>query len=108
MSCNVDIKLIPFEICLIHKPAYSCDSNHSSKFTALVIVAFTKKKKEKRHVSKKTKQQAEQTHKLLVSNLVFVRESYLFCALCCVELERVEINNIVRVFKYEYDKYLKF
>ena len=48
---NFDIKLIPFEICLIYKPTFSfrfltldsSDSNHISKFTVVVDVAFTKK-----------------------------------------------------------------
>ena len=31
----------------------SRDSNHSSKFTVSVVVAFTKKKEENRHISRK-------------------------------------------------------
>ena len=56
------------------------------------------------------RQQAKQTHNLLVTILVFVCESYLFCASCIytyVELRRIEINNIIRVVKYEYDEYFK-
>ena len=57
---KVDIKLIPFEICLIHKPTHLdsylemilSNSNHLSKFKALVvIVAFTTK--DNRHISNK-------------------------------------------------------
>ena len=44
--------------------------------------------------AKKTGQQVEQSHKLLLSILAFVHES-------CYE-EWVEINNIIRVVKYEY------
>ena len=62
---NVHIKFIPFEICLIHKATH-LDSffhkkkkilinrindlsnlNHSSKFTVLAVVVFTRKKKTK-------------------------------------------------------------
>ena len=50
------------------------DSNHSSIFTVLVFAAFTKKEEIKSQT-----QQAKQTHNLLVSIVVFVRESYLFC-----------------------------
>ena len=49
----------------------SSDSNHLSKLSVLVVVAFTKRKE--------TEQQTQPTHNLLVSNLVFVRESCLFC-----------------------------
>ena len=52
----------------------SSDSNHSSKFTVLVIVTFTKEEKRKRY-----RQQAKQAHNRLVSIVVLVRESYLFC-----------------------------
>ena len=37
---NVEIKLIPFEICLIYKSIH-----HSSKFQVLAVVALTKTKK---------------------------------------------------------------
>ena len=78
---NVNIKLIPFEICLIHNLKISSDTNHSSKFIVVVVVAFVKK--EKLHTqAKKTEQQAEQTHNLLINILVFVCDSYLFCASC--------------------------
>ena len=42
---NLDIKLITFQICLIHTPTHTdpTDSTHSSKFTVLVVT-FTKKK----------------------------------------------------------------
>ena len=53
----------------------SSASNYLSKFTVLVVVAFTKKEERKQ-------QQAQQTHNLLVSILVLVRVSYLFCAVC--------------------------
>ena len=52
------------------------------------------------------RQQAKQIHNLLLSIVVFVRESYLFCA-SYVELWRVEINNIMRFTKCEYDEYFK-
>ena len=54
------------------------DSSVLSKFADLVVVVFTTK--EKRLNSKKTEQQPEQTHHLLVSILVFVRHSKSFCA----------------------------
>ena len=60
---NVDIKLIPKE----------SDLNHKQK--------------------KKTKQQAEQTHSLLVNILVFLRESYLFCASSMYMLSYGESNS---------------
>ena len=47
------------------------DSDHSSKFADLVVVALTKEEKKK---SKKSK-----TRNLLVSIVVFVLESYSFC-----------------------------
>ena len=52
----------------------SSDSNHSLKFTFLVIVAFVKKEERQRQ-----RQQAKQTHNLLLSFVVFLCESYLFC-----------------------------
>ena len=55
----------------------SSDSNHSSTFTVLVVAAFTKKAERKTQ-----RQQAKQTHNLQTSIVVFVRESYLFCASC--------------------------
>ena len=56
------------------------NSYHSSKFTVLIVVAFTKKGV--RHTQgKKTEQQAEQAHNLLVSILVFVRE-YTYQIIC--------------------------
>ena len=85
---NVNIKLIIFEICLIHTFIQihrfrkilindSNESNHSSKFIDLVVAAFTKKEE-----SKRQRQQAKQTHKLLLSIVAFVSESYLFCDSC--------------------------
>ena len=83
---NADIKLIPFEVCLIHKPTHSdsqikkntsSDLNHSSKFIVLVVVVFTKKEEKKRQ-----REQAKQTHNLPLSIAVFVSESYLFCDSC--------------------------
>ena len=56
----------------------SNDSNHSSQFTVLAVAAFTKKEERKTQ-----RQQAKQTHKLLLSTaVVFVCESYLFCDSC--------------------------
>ena len=56
-------------------------------------------------------QQADQTHNLLASILVFVRESQLFYdSLVYVELWRAEINNnIIRVVKNasDDDEYFK-
>ena len=49
----------------------SSDSNHSSKFKVLVVVAFTKKEEGKRQ-----RQQAKQTHNLRLSIVAFVCESY--------------------------------
>ena len=49
----------------------SIDSNDSSKFKVQVI-AFTKEEKRK---IKRQRQQAKQTHNLLVSIVVFVRKS---------------------------------
>ena len=48
----------------------SNDLNHSSKFTVLVVAAFTKKEERKRQ-----RQKAKQTHNLLLSIVVFVCES---------------------------------
>ena len=74
---NVDIKLIPFDICLIHTPAYrfrfitlekyfyntykvdTSYSNHLPKLTVLVVVAFTKK--EKRDTQAKKRQGSKQS-----------------------------------------------
>ena len=51
-----------------------------------------------------TDQQGEQAHNLLVSILVFVRGSYLYnISMNRNELWRVAINNIILVFRYEYD-----
>ena len=50
------------------------DADHSSKFTVLVVVAFTETEERKRQ-----RQQAKQTLNLLLSIVVFVSESYLFC-----------------------------
>ena len=54
-------------------------SNHLLKFTILVVVAFTKKEERKRQ---RQRQQAKQTLNLLLSIIVFVCESYLFCVSC--------------------------
>ena len=51
------------------------DSNHSSTFTFLDVAAFRKQEERKRQ-----RQQAKQTHSLLLSIVVFVYESYLFYA----------------------------
>ena len=56
---------------------HSSDSKHSSKFTVLVVAAFTKEEKRKRQ-----RQQEKQTHNLLVIIVVFVREPYLFWDYC--------------------------
>ena len=61
------------------------DANQSSKLTACIC-----KKKEER---KRQRPQAKQTHNRLLSIVVFVRESYLFCASCIFKLWRVEINS---------------
>ena len=53
---NVDIKLIPFEICLIYKPTYLSDANRSPKRKQI-------------HKQKKTEQQGDQTHSFSVSIL---------------------------------------
>ena len=63
---------------IIHK------SNH---LYSLSCCAYTKSEKRKRR-----NQQAKQTHNFLVSIVVFVRESHLFCN---VESWRVEILHIV-------------
>ena len=104
---NVDIKLITFEwyICLLtHIYKFwkifiiiindSSDTNHSLKFTFLVVLAFTKK-------GKRRKQQVKQTDNLPMSIVLLSRESYSFC----VMLVNVQINNIMRIFKYKCDKY---
>ena len=52
---------------------------HSSKLTALVVVAFAKK--DNRHLSKKDRAASRSAY-LLVSILVFVGDSYLFCDSC--------------------------
>ena len=62
--------------------------NYLIKFTAL---------------AKQTEQQAEQTHNLIMSILVFIRDSYLFC-----DSLRVEINNVIPVVQNEYVEFLKF
>ena len=62
-------------------------------------VAFIKTEERKRQ-----RQQAKQTHNLLLSIVVFVRKSYLFA----VELWTVEINNIMRIVKYEYDEQCEY
>ena len=78
---NVCIKLILFEIYLIHAPT------HSNKWKKLFIIlindsnqlvyslsCFIYKKKKEKHRHK-----AKQLHNLLLSIVVFVHESYLFC-----------------------------
>ena len=75
---------------------YASNSNHSSKFTVLVVVAMTKE----------TYKQTEQTHNLLISILVFVRVSYLFCASCMFYYgESKSTTSYVLYVKYEYDEY---
>ena len=78
----------------------SSDSNHSSKFSVLVIFSFKIRSK------KKTK--TASIFCLLLSIVVFVRESYTyFVIIVYVDSWRVEINNIMRIVMYEYDEYLK-
>ena len=60
-----------------------------------LLLHLQKKRKKKRQ-----SQQAKETHNLLLSIVVFVRKSYLIA----VELWTVEINNIMRIVKYEYDE----
>ena len=49
---------------------------HSSKFTVLVIVRHLQEQQKSKHISKKDKeQQVQQTYNLLVSILVFVRDT---------------------------------
>ena len=60
---------------------YSNDSNHSSQFTVLVVVAFTKK-----------------------GNKANTQPSTEYCR---VRTRINEINNIMRIVKYEYDEYFK-
>ena len=69
---NVEIKLKPFEISLSH------DSNNSSKFTVLVIVAFTKN--ENKHISKKDKAANKANTQPFCEYFSARTESYLFCA----------------------------
>ena len=91
---NVDIKLITFEICLIHTSThsdsyiwkntyiyiyiyiliYSNDSNHSSKFPVQLLLHLQKTNNKKDKDSK-----YRQRHNLLLSIVVFVCESCLFC-----------------------------
>ena len=106
---NVDIKLIIFEICLIlihliliqiHKFRKilriringSSDSNHSSRFTVVVVVAFTKKEKDKA---------GTHTHNLLLSTVKFVCESYLFYASCRCRFMKSMYRMSTSNFEYE-------
>ena len=87
---NADIKLITFEICLIHKhkPPHLVynfkkiliilvnDSSDSSHLSIFIVLDKKKKKKDKQ---KRQQQQAEQKHNLLVSILVFVCDLLSFC-----------------------------
>ena len=68
------IQILTFSKILIND---SSDWKHSSKFTVLVVVGVTKKEE-----SERQRQQAKQTHNLLLSIVVLVRESYLFCDSC--------------------------
>ena len=62
------IQILRFRKILINN---SNNSNHSSKFTVLVVAALTQKR---------PRQQAKQTHNLLLGvAYVFFWESYLFC-----------------------------
>ena len=95
---NVDIKLITIEICLIHTPTHSDSQSYYKWFEW--FKSFVKiyslsccciyKERRKTHKQKRKRQQAEKTHNLLVSIVVFVRESYLFCdsCICCVKENR--------------------
>ena len=78
----------------------SSDSNHSSIFTVLIVAAFTKKEERQR-------QQEKQTHTILVSIVLFVCESHIFCDSFKFQLWRVEINNIICIVNYEYEEYFK-
>ena len=60
-----------------------------SKFTILVVFALKKKKKKKR-----------QTHNHLVSIAVFAR---VFNNFVNIWTRRVEIDNFMRIVKYEYN-----
>ena len=62
------------------------DSIHTSKFIVLVV-AFTKKEK------KRQRPQEKQTHKLLLSVVVFVCESYIFCDFCKRRFIHTYIHN---------------
>ena len=63
MLYNVDIKLILFEICLIHKIRQiiikfinkSSHSNHATKFTVLVVVVVAFATKENRNLNKQAR-----------------------------------------------------
>ena len=78
-----DVKLIIFEMCLIHTKVIiilingSSDSNPLSTFTVLVVAALTK-----REARKRQRQEAKQAHNLLLNMLEFVCESYIFYASC--------------------------
>ena len=74
---NIDIKLIPFEICLTHKPTHLDPDNLKKN-----IYKWFDWKETKNTQAKKTEEQTEQIHNHLVSILVFEHESYLFCVLC--------------------------
>ena len=73
-------------------------------YSLSIVVAYTKKEERQR-------QQAKQTHNLLVNIVVWVLESYLYYDSC--EESRLEINNIMcilsmstintSIFEYEYD-----
>ena len=74
------------------------------KKTPLVFAAFTTKEKTDRAASR------EQKLKLLVSVLVFVCDSYLFCDSCRVYVELWKFE-IIKPHKcclaFEYDEYFK-
>ena len=79
----------------------SSDSNHLSKFTIWLIVAFTTK--EKRHISKKDRAACRaytQSFTKYANHTYFVIRVY-------VELRRLKINNIIRVVKYQCNEYFK-
>ena len=114
-ECNVDIKLIKIRnmfdsnsYSLRFKDLKNTYNTHkwfewleSLKFSLFCCCIYKKRKKNHRH-------QAKQTHYLLVSIVVFVPESYLFCNFFVyVESWRAEIKNIMHIVKYELDEYFK-
>ena len=75
--------------------------NRSLKFTVLVVVTSTTK--EKGLISKKEKVASTANTQPFSE---YAKHTY-FLLRVYVELWRVEIKNIIRVVKYEYDEYFK-